>query len=137
MVLYEHMEINSMKKQVPTHVFCKIRGQINENLYTNHYLNILSTSLDNRGTTAVRVCSVVCVKTSSTHKPVSSSISENSLLGLSKHIQPLYTHQVPYHSSGLGQVVCLKELSGSYSNATEAVGFHLACSLPKPYTKIL
>lgn len=36
------------------------------------------------------------------------------------------------HSSGLGYVVCLKELSGSYSNATPAVGFHLACSLAKP-----
>lgn len=37
-----------------------------------------------------------------------------------------------YHSSGLGYVVCLRELSGSYSNATPAVGFHLACSLAKP-----
>ena len=36
------------------------------------------------------------------------------------------------HSSGLGYVVCLKELSGSYSNAMPAVGFHLACSLAKP-----
>ena len=36
------------------------------------------------------------------------------------------------HSSGLGYVVCLKALSGSYSNATPAVGFHLACSLAKP-----
>lgn len=38
-----------------------------------------------------------------------------------------------YHSSGLGYTVCLRALSGSYSKATPAVGFHLACSLPKPF----
>ncbi len=29
--------------------------------------------------------------------------------------------------------MCLSALSGSYSNATPAVGFHLACSLAKPF----
>ena len=47
----------------------------------------------------------------------SSSSSEYSLLG---------------HSSGLGNKVWRRALSGSYSNATPAVGFHFACSLPNP-----
>ena len=38
-----------------------------------------------------------------------------------------------YHSSGLGNVVCRSALSGSYSKGTPAVGFHLACSLAKPF----
>lgn len=37
------------------------------------------------------------------------------------------------HSSGFGNKVCRIELSGSYSKQTPAVGFHLACSLPKPF----
>jgi hypothetical protein len=37
------------------------------------------------------------------------------------------------HSSGFGKSVCLIELSGSYSKHTPAVGFHFACSLPKPF----
>jgi hypothetical protein len=37
------------------------------------------------------------------------------------------------HSSGLGYKVCLKALSGSYSNDTPAVGFHFACSLANPF----
>ena len=36
------------------------------------------------------------------------------------------------HSLGIGYVVCLNELSGSYSNETPHVGFHLACSLANP-----
>ena len=46
--------------------------------------------------------------------------------------QPVF---VTYHSSGFGYVVCLSELSGSYSKATPAVGFHLACSLPNPFNQ--
>lgn len=38
-----------------------------------------------------------------------------------------------YHSSGRGYTVCRRALSGSYSKDTPAVGFHLACSLPKPF----
>lgn len=38
-----------------------------------------------------------------------------------------------YHSSGRGYTVCLRALSGSYSKDTPAVGFHLACSFPKPF----
>ena len=37
-----------------------------------------------------------------------------------------------YHSSGLGYVVCVRALSGSYSNATPAVGLHLAYSFANP-----
>ena len=41
---------------------------------------------------------------------------------------------VTHHSFGRGYVVCLSALSGSYSKATPAVGFHLACSFEMPYT---
>lgn len=47
----------------------------------------------------------------------------------SYHGEKMKTH----HSSGRGKTVCLSALSGSYSNDTPAVGFHLACSLPKPF----
>ena len=41
---------------------------------------------------------------------------------------------VTHHSLGKGYVVCLSALSGSYSKATPAVGFHLACSFEMPCT---
>ena len=48
------------------------------------------------------------------------------------HSEVVGTHTA-HHSSGLGKSVCLRELSGSYSNDTPDVGFHLACSLAKPF----
>lgn len=48
-------------------------------------------------------------------------------------IRKSHTHTQTYHSSGRGYTVCLRALSGSYSKDTPAVGFHLACSFPKPF----